>query len=246
MLTLTQLSKLADTEGIDLFEGLKLPEGSPLDRDTMINTIMLECGLNIPNFADPYVMQSAITLWSAQNQYTFEHIAKIYTASYSPIENYDRYEDLETNRDRSMDDDTLTGNSKNDSMFGNNTVTNNLTQQHSGKDSTVDENTTSAYDSSAYQPDSKSTSDLTHGEKITDTGTVGTTTSQSKSSTNTTNTVKDISENEKTTQKNHIRGNIGVVTATATQVEEYDFIGKYNPYKFIAGLFENSLTLFVY
>lgn len=246
MLTLTQLSKLADNVGIDLFKGLKLPVDSPLDRDTLINTIMLECGLNIPNFADPYVMQSAITLWSAQNQYTFDHVAKIYTASYSPIENYDRYEDMETNRDRVMDDDTATNNYKTDYLTGNNTVTNDLTQQHSGKDSTVDENTTSAYDSTTYQPESKSTSDLTHGEKITDTGTVGTNTTQSKSSSVTANTDKDITENEKTIQNNHIRGNIGVTTADAMQIEEYEFLSKYNPYKFIAGLFENSLTLFVY
>lgn len=258
MLTLTQLSKLADNVGIDLFEGLKLPEGSPLDRDTLINTIMLECGLNIPNFADPYVMQSAITLWSAQNQYTFNHVAKIYNASYSPIENYDRYEDMETNRDRNMSDDTISNSSKNEAVNSSNTVTNDLTRtddlttQHSGKDSTVDENTTSAYDSTTYQPENKSTSDLTHGEKVTDTGTVkntGTVSTIANSTTGDTansSSNKDILENEKTTQSNHIRGNIGVVTATATQIEEYDFIGKYNPYKFIAGLFENSLTLFVY
>lgn len=246
MLTLTQLSDLAKNIDIDLFEGLQLPEGSPLDRDTMINTIIMRCGLNIPSYADPYIMKSAIAVWSAKNQYTFEHVAKIYTASYSPIENYDRYEDMSTNRDRTMDDDTLSTNSKNENMFGNNTVTNDLTESHSGKDSTVDENTTSAYDASTYQPENKSTSDLTHGEKITNTGTVGTNISQSKSTTGTTNTAKDVLENEKTTQNNHIRGNIGVTTADAMQKEEYDFLEKYNPYDFIAGLFENDLTLFVY
>lgn len=246
MLTLTQLYDLATSENIDLFEGLTLPEGSPLDRDTVINSILMRCGLNYPNYADPKVMQSAITIWSAQNQYSFIHIAKIYEAEYSPIENYDRYEDMSTNRDRTMDDDTTNNGSKYENASGNNTVTNDLTQQHSGKDSTVDENTTSAYDASTYQPENKSTSDLTHGEKITDTGTVSTNTSQNKTTTNNTTTAKDIVENEKTTQNNHIRGNIGVTTATAMQEAEYELLGKYNPYEFIAGLFENSLTLFVY
>ena len=246
MLTLTQLSDLAQNINIDLFEGLQLPEGSPLDRDTVINSILMQCGLNIPLYADPYIMKSAITVWSAKNQYTFEHVAKIYTASYSPIENYDRYEDMSTIRDHLLDDDTLSTSSKNENMFGNNTVTNDLTQQHSGKDSTVDENTTSAYNASTYQPENKSTSDLTHGEKITDTGTVGTSISQSRSTSNTNNTAKDVTENEKTTQNNHIRGNIGVTTADAMQKEEYEFLEKYNPYDFIAGLFENSLTLFIY
>lgn len=246
MLTLTQLYDLGKNVNIDIFEGLILPEGSPLNRDTLINAIIMRCGLNIPSFADPYVMASAITVWSAKNQYTFEHVAKIYKADYSPIENYDRYEDMSTNRDRKMDDDTATNNSKFETMSGNNKVTNDLTQQHSGKDSTVDENTTSAYDANTYQPENKSTSDLTHGEKITDTGTVTTDISQTKSATNTANTGKDVTENEKTTQKNHIRGNIGVTTATAMQEAEYDFLGKYNPYEFLSGLFENDLTLYIY
>lgn len=246
MLTLTQLYNLGQHEGINIFDGLKLPSGSPFDRDTVINSILMRCGLNYPNYADPYVMASAIAVWSAQNQYTFEHVAKIYKADYSPIENYDRYEDMSTNRDRRMDDDTTSKNSKSETLSGDTTVTNDLTESHSGKDSTVDENTTSAYDVSTYQPENKSTSDLTHGEKITNTGTVDTDVSQTRSATNNTTTGKDVVENEKTIQNNHIRGNIGVTTATAMQEAEYEMLGKFNPYEFIAGLFENSLTLFVY
>lgn len=246
MLTLTQLYNLATSENINLFEGLTLPAGSPLDRDIIINNILMRCGLNYPNFADPYVMKSAIAVWSAKNQYTFEHVAKIYEAEYSPIENYDRYEDMETNRDRTMDDDTTSSNEKSETITGGNTVTNDLTESHSGKDSTVDENKTSAYDDSNYQPDNKSTSDLTHGEKITNTGTVTTDTNSSKRDSSISSNNKDVTENEKTTQNNHIRGNVGVMTATAMESEEYEFVKNYNPYDFIAGLFENDLTLFVY
>lgn len=234
MLTLTQLSKLATTEGIDLFEGLKLPAGSPLDRDTVINTIIMRCGLNYPNFADPAVMASAITVWSAKNQYTFEHIAKIYKAEYSPIENYDRYEDMETNRDRTMDDTTKNTGTKTEG------VNSNRTTSHSGTDTTTDTAETSAYDSNIYQPTDKTTSSLQHGESVTDGG------NSTKTTTNNLTNDKDVTENEKTTQNNHIRGNIGVTTATAMMSEEYEFIGKFNPYDFIAGLFEDQLTLFVY
>ena len=270
MLTLTQLSDLAKNIDIDLFEGLQLPEGSPLNRDVLINTIVMRCGLNYPNFADPYIMKSAIAVWSAKNQYTFEHIAKIYEADYSPIENYDRYEDLSTDHNRNMTDKTTSKSNGSKNVDNNNKVTNDLTQtddltrtdnltaEHSGTDSTVDENKTSAYDSNEYQPDNKSTSDLTHGEKVTNTGTVknggtvkntGSVTTKGDTSENTNSTGsndKNVTENEKTTQKNHIRGNIGVVTATAMQVAEYELMGKFNPYDFIAGLFENDLTLFVY
>lgn len=258
MLTLTQLSELAEANNIDLFEGLTLPKGSPLDRNVIINSIIMRCGLNYPTFADPYVMQSAITVWSAKNQYTFEHIAKIYSADYSPIENYDRYEDMSTDHNRNMTDNTTSKSNGSKTVENDNKVTNDLvrtddlTTQHSGKDSTVDENTTSAYDSITYQPENKSISDLTHGEKVTDTGTVkntGTVTTEGDTSERTNSTGsndKTVTEKEKTTQKNHIRGNIGVITATTMQEEEYELLGKFNPYDFIAGLFEDSLTLFVY
>ena len=234
MLTLQQLYELGKVQKIDIFEGIRLPENSPLDRDTLINTIIMKCGLNIPNFADPYVMASAVTVWSAQNQYTFDHVAKIYTASYSPIENYDRYEDLQTDRDHLLTDNT-TG-----KAFKSENTTSNRTTQHSGTDTTTDEAQTSAYDSNTYQPTDKTTTSLQHGEKVTDGGTAN------KSTSTESKTDKGVNENEITIQTNHIRGNIGVVTATATQVEEYNFIGKYNPYEIIAVLFENSITIFFY
>lgn len=234
MLTLTQLYDLATHEGVDLFGGLHLPTGSSLDRDTLINNILMRCGLNIPNFADPFVMSSAIAIWSAKNQYTFEHVDKIYKAQYSPIENYDRYEDMSSNRNNSLKDDTDHTGTKTEGIVTNKTST------HSGTDTTTDENTTSAYDSSTYQPDSKLTSKLEHGEKVTDSG------GSTKTTTNNLHDNKSATENETTTQNNHIRGNIGVVTADAMQVEEYEFVKNYNPYEFLSGLFENELTLYVY
>lgn len=254
MLTLTQLSNLATNENIDMWAGLQLPSGSPMDRDVLINTIMEHCGLNIPIYADPFVMSNAITLWSAKNQYTFKHVGKIYEASYSPIENYDRYEDMSTDHNRLLKDDTKTLGNKNELNTVANSVDNNSSgekvTEHSGKDSTVDEGKTSAYDSSAYQPESYNTSDLTHGEKIEEDASETTNTVTSGSSnkkTDSSSTVnKGVSENEKTTQKNHIRGNIGVKTATAMEQEEMEYIANYNPYTFLAGLFENELTLFVY
>lgn len=234
MLTLTQLYDLATHEGIDLFGGLNLPSGSSLNREILINSILIRCGLNIPNFADPSVMASAISIWSAKNQYTFEHVDKIYKAQYSPIENYDRYEDMNSTTDHTLKDDTDNTGTKTDSTIAN------KTSKHTGTDTTTDESKTSAYDSSTYQPESKVTSDLQHGETITDNG------GSTKTITNNLHTNKLAADNEKTTQNNHIRGNIGVTTAPSMQVEDYEFVKNYNPYEFLSGLFENELTLYVY
>lgn len=234
MLTLTQLYDLGINAGINIFDGLRLPTSSPMDRDTLINTIMMRCGLNYPNFADPLVMQSAITIWSSKNQYTFDHVAKIYEASYSPIENYDRYEDMNTNRGHSVTDNTSNTGTKTDVVNSTRTTT------HSGTDTTTDENTVSAYDASTYQPETKTTSSLLHGESVSDGG------NSSKTTTNNLTTQKGINETENTKQNNHIRGNIGVMTATSMESEEYEFVKQYNPYEFISGLFENDLTLYIY
>lgn len=246
MLTLTQLYDLGKNEGIDIFDGLHLPSGSPLDRNTLINSIIMRCGLNFPNFADPFVMASAVTIWSAQNQYTFEHVAKIYEASYSPIENYDRYEDMNTDHNRTLKDNTSNIGKKTENLITNNKTNDDRTSEHSGTDTTTDESKTSAYDDSNYVPENKSTSDLKHGEKITDKDNITTNGTSNKTTNNNSNISKGVTEDENTKQKNHIRGNIGVTTADAMQKEEYEFLSKYNPYTFIAGLFENDLTLFIY
>ena len=168
MLTLAQLSKLADTAHIDMWAGLQLPAGSPMDRTILINSILEHCGLNIPVYADPAVMASAIAVWSAKNQYTFEHVGKIYEASYSPIENYDRYEDIKVNRDRDLTDDTETNGNKLEKL--NSSATENKTSEHSGTDTTTSTEDTSAFDTTGYVADNKTTDSIVHGEKISDAG----------------------------------------------------------------------------
>ena len=242
MLTLAQLSDLATNAGIDLWSGLQLPSDTPMDRDTLINTIIERCGLNIPVYADPRVMASAIAVWSAKNQYTFIHVGKIYEASYSPIENYDRYEDITVKRDRGLSDDTKANSNKNEKL--NSTAKENKTSEHSGTDNTTETTEVSAEDATTYQPDNKTTSYINHGEKISDEGSGSTSTDKNTKADSVQN--KTVKELENTSTINRTHGNVGVTTATKMETEEMEFISAYNPYTFIAGLFENDLTLFIY
>lgn len=234
MLTLEQLYKLGESIDIDIFDGITLPDDSPIDRDILVNTIMEKCGLNIPMYADPNVMRSAITLWSAKNQYTFVHVGKILDAVYSPIENKDYYE--QTSRERELTDDTTGSIDKSE----NTSMTSDKTTIHSGTDTTTDEDTTSAYNVSTYQNNNKSTTTLQHGENIRDAGTA----SSGKTTDTDTETNKTVNEGETITAHQH--GNIGVSTFFDIQRGEYQLIAEYNPYSFIAGLFENELTLYIY
>lgn len=238
MLTLEQLYKLGESQNINIFDALTLPVDSPFNRTTLINTIIMKCGLNYPVYADPYVMKSAIAVWSAKSQYTFEHLGKILTAEYNPIDNKDYYEDTTTTRERDMKDNTSGNTNKTDSS----NVSSNKTTSHSGTDTTTDEQTTSAYNTSDYQPDDKTTTEIVHGEVITDGGT-GTTSSSSLLNSK---TDKTVDEDETITVTTHQRGNIGVTSFFDIQRGEYELMNDYNPYNFIAGLFENELTLCVY
>ena len=226
MLTLAQLYNLGLADQIDMFSGLSLPANSSIDRTVLINTIIEKCGLNIPLYADPNVMRSAITVWSARNQYTFEHVAKILTAQYSPIENKDYIE--ETTYGRDLKDNTKGNTKRDENVTAKNKTTN------SGAD--ITEDTTSAYNSSSYEPDNKST--FTHGSKVDNDG------SSNKKIGMDNTTDKTVKED--TITKSHQHGNIGITSNFELQQSEYTLLGEYNPYSFIAGLFENELTLFVY
>ena len=226
MLTLVQLYNLGLVEQIDIFSGLSLPADSPIDRTVLINTIIEKCGLNFPLYADPNVMKSAVTIWSAKNQYTFEHIAKILTADYSPIENKDYTE--ETIYGRDLKDNTKGVTKRNEGVNTKNKTVN------SGAD--ITEDTTSAYNSSSYEPDNKST--FTHGATIDNEG------SSNKNIGMDNNTDKTVKED--TVTRSHQHGNIGVTSNFELQKSEYTLLEEYNPYNFLAGLFENELTLFVY
>ena len=250
MLTLGQLIKLSENIDIDIFEGLTLPEGNPLNRDILINTIIEKCGLNIPMYADPHVMASAITIWSAKHQYTFDHVGKIFNAVYSPIENKDYYEDEETDRARDMTDKTEGSSTRAENLTTNNstTVTEQKISTHSGTDTTTDEGETSAYNATDYQDNNKTTSELQHGEVISDAGN-GSTTGTGSSAKQIAGSMSDdktIDEDEKTTITRHQHGNIGVTSNNQLQAAEYEMLATYNPYNFISGLFENELTLYIY
>lgn len=238
MINLTQLYNLGLNQDIDIFSGIELPEGSPLNHDIMVNTIMEKCGLNIPIYADPNVMRSAITLWSAKNQYTFIHIGKIYAAKYSPIENTDRYDSITVNRARDMTDKTAVLNKKTEDAAS----TNQNTNTHGGRDTSHIDETTSADNVDDYQPKDHTHTTNDYNSTITDNGTGSL---NKKTSTAATND-KIVDEDENTTTTQHLHGNIGVSTNTQLQTEEYELLSKYNPYNFIAGLFENELTLFIY
>lgn len=71
----------------NLFQGLQLPEG--LDREAVINEILLQCAELEIVYPNIDIMKLAITTWSAANQYTWEKLYDTMVVEYNPIWNVD-------------------------------------------------------------------------------------------------------------------------------------------------------------
>lgn len=205
-----------DVINLDIFAGVTVP--ADIDRETLISAIMVRCGLLTPVYNDPYIFQKTTSLWFQTKQYMFEHLVNIVKAQYSPIENVDRY-DEHTN-----------------SVNGNNSKNSGYTNSESGSDAKTysgsSESTVSAFNSSAYQPDSKTTDGSSDSSNY------------SHSLNNTASESGTHASTETYTQ--HLHGNIGVTSNQQLINQELDLLAKFDIYKYIAEQFERDNMIMVY
>lgn len=228
----------------DMFDGCSVP--SPLDMQRVRGAIVMRCGLLTPLFSEPETQRDATQQFFYENQWNFEHIVKIIQAEYSPIENVAEVREENTVNSGA---DTLT-------------INRNSTEAHTGVDArTVQEsgqtgtqsngNTTttneiSAENATTYQGDNKSTVEhgegetLTHGKRTQDDLQHGEVITHGGSDQH----VNEKDSNTKYTVNRH--GNIGVTTNQDMINQELDLLERFNPYKFIADLYERELILGLY
>ena len=114
----------------DLFSKINLPVG--IDKETLIDNILLRAGEFEIVYSNPFFYQNAIGVWSDKHKRTFEKWINALSIEYNPVENYDRMEEWE---------DKSNGNS-----IGETKGTTSL--------NSINENKVSAFDSDLYQPDS--------------------------------------------------------------------------------------------
>ena len=74
-----------------IFDLLQLP--SQVNRQNIIDNILLECAELTVIYPDWNFMQSAIGKWSAKELEIWQKVYDLEHLDYNPIENYDRYED---------------------------------------------------------------------------------------------------------------------------------------------------------
>lgn len=83
----------------DLFLHLDLPEG--MNKQTLIDTIVMHGAEFEMLYGDPYFIQRLIKTWSEKHEHTFERWIKALSIDYDPLRNYDRTEDWADSGNRS-------------------------------------------------------------------------------------------------------------------------------------------------
>lgn len=200
----------------DIFSGVSVPE--PLDPEDVKSAIMMKCGLLTPVYAEPSIFRQMCAFWFKSHKWNIEHLINIILAEYSPIENFDRYEDITINR---TDKETLSGSDS----FNHGKIE---TMQHGHNI----ENQVSAYNTSSYS----------NSEKELHTGSDVNTNSGSDST-----AYGKITDNKGSEITNsHLHGNIGVTTNQQMIEAELELLKNFNIYDWIASRIEDDLFLTVY
>ena len=215
----------------DLFGLLNIPPG--IDKDILINNILLRGGEFEVVYSNPEFYKSAIGLWSNKHYRTFEKWINALNIEYNPLENYDRMEDwtdenTRLNTGTVQDDNTINNNTINS---GTQSINANGHDSFSGSGSNTSIDTVSAYNSNSFENDKKN--DVS--------------TSNETNSNTTTENIRTDNLTESYTSNRHgrLHGNIGVTTSQQMLQSELD-IAKWNIYEQITDLFLNEFCVMVY
>ena len=223
----------------DLFGLLNLPPG--IDKDTLVNNILLRGGEFEVVYSNPDFYKSAIGLWSNKHYRTFEKWINALNIDYNPLENYDRMEEWSDSGSR-----TNTG-TVSDSGIRKNTGT--QSTESSGKDNfkgsgnSTSSDEISAYNSNSFQNDKKNTTNSSNSSETNTTANNTRTDNLSESNSNT--RTDNLSEKTNSNRIGRAHGNIGVTTSQQMLQSELD-IAKWNIYEKITDLFLSEFCIMVY
>ena len=200
-----------------LLDGVTLPTDD-LDTELLKSVIMERCGLLEPLYSEPETMKEVISIWFRSHSWNIERIINLIKTKYSPLENYDRHEDLERG--------------KSDTRNRSETRTQEYSENGDVTTNEETERTVAAFNTSAYSPADKT---------VTDTRTQTETTGDTNGSTTGTEAGSEAEH-----AINYIHGNIGVTTSQQMFLAEVDLLGGFNAYQFITEMFAKDLMLSIW
>lgn len=215
-----------------LFDNIVLPEG--IDKDNLVSDIMRNSGDLYPYHQVPEYLKKNITFWFSRRLFDFDRMYKSLRMEYSPIENYDRIEDIKREyKDSGTDTEILTlGSSTTSSHTG--------TDTDSTQGGGSNEKGVSAYNEDGYTNREKDTE--THNSN--NTQTYNSTVTNTGSGSDKTQT--DYGKQRTETENTRIHGNIGVTTSQQMIESEMSLRAKYDIYKIISREFEREFLVQIY
>lgn len=200
---------------IHLFDALELPEG--LDREQLVNTILMRGGEYEVIYSDPELLYNLIGAWSKNWKPVFTNWLRANTdlSQVAPLENYDRVENWSDSASTSTSESSAGSSSTSGS------------DSSSSSESMSETGNTYAFDSSTAVPkDSGSKSAQANN-------TASTFTEQGNTMQSNGNSVSNSSHGGR------IHGNIGVTTSAMMYKEWYEVLQKYN------NIYEAMATVFL-
>lgn len=202
-----------------VMDGLNVPDG--INKEDVINNIMLECAELEIIYPRLETMKQAISIWSNSNQLTWNKLYKTMTVDYNPIWNVDA--DIK-------DTEKISGN-RGLKRTGSDNRTVNLS----------DNETVDLTDTKAVQ--GFNSSSWANAEKIDHTGTDNIKHSGTDNLAHTENIAEDNDSVREYTQRR--TGNIGVTT-TQQMLEQERAIAEFNMIEYITKSFKKRFCLMVY
>lgn len=128
----------------NLFIELELPEG--IERDTVVDNLLMETAELEVLFTNPLFMQAAIGTWSSKELAVWQKLYDSTLLKYNPIQNYDRTE-------KWSEDENTTKNTDSEATGTSKTESDGTSKQN--RDTTIDNATnhfTSAYNETDFTP----------------------------------------------------------------------------------------------
>lgn len=199
-----------------LFNSIQLPTG--IDKDTLVNNILLECGEFEVLYANYTFYKNAVEHFFLLNFDLFKRWIDALNLEYNPLENYDRIEHWQD------DFDGKTNTSGNVSNQGNTTDT--------SSGSTTQNNNISSFDSNELVSDTQSTGSATNNA--------------STQSTNSETSAGQELKDDSSVHNGRVHGNIGVTTSQQMLESELELRQKWQIIKIITEMFMRELVIAVY
>ena len=199
-----------------LFDNIVLPDG--IEKENLVAEIMKNSGDLYPYHQVPEYLKRNITYWFTRRLFDFGRIYEALRMDYSPIENYDRKENISRDYENSGIDKAST-------TLGSTTTSTNIGTNDN-------ENKVSAYNESDYTNREKDIQ--SHNSTVTNTG----------SGTDTTQTEYGLKRKE--VEDIRVHGNIGVTTSQQMIESEMSLRAKYDIYKIISKEFEREFLVQIY